>query len=780
MTTGPIAGLRVLDCSRGMAGPRATGMLADYGADVVWVEPPGGDPCRRQLPAASSVFNRGKRSVVLDATTPEGIGRLLNLAERADVFVESWRPGVADRLGIGFEELRSRNPGLVYCSISGFGPEGPHRGTPGYEAIVHAVLGTMAEQAGHREAPIFQGFPFGSIGAAYLAVIGVLAALYRRHNDGLGRHVETSLLDGALAYLSMFWGETDAAIGQPLLSTETTATMRLVTRSFLCADGEYIGLHTGAVGAFGRLMKVLGLDDRIPPSATGMDIGVPLEPDQIAIVRDEIPRIMATEPRSVWVERLMEADVCAIEHLHPTEVFDSPQALHNRMVVDVDDAVLGRVQQVAPAAKFPAGEAQVNGPAPTPGQHTDAVLADLAGWPAPSPAPLAAADTRPLLDGVRIIDLGAYYAGPYSSRLLADLGADVIKLEPILGDQLRGLDRPFASAQAGKRAMAANLKDPALRPALDQLLQWADVVHHNLRPGAAERLGLDFESVHNANPRCVYLYAPGWGSTGPYRLRQSFAPMLSGYVGVTFEVAGEFNPPMPPVANEDPGNGLLGAVGILLALLRRQRTGSGEYVENSQLNATMTHMAHVVRREAGEVVGAGSLDPLQMGCGALERLYETADDWICLAAFSDDEIAGLANVLGIEILGCKEFASIEARRDHDYELTQLIASAVATRAAAPLAADLVRAGVAAAVPAGPSNHTFMNDPEQRRTGRVAELPHPGKGKVREVAHLVRVSDADVRPHRLAPELGADTDAILASLGYSHDAISELRQSGAIR
>ena len=138
---------------------------------------------------------------------------------------------------------------------------------------------------------------------------------------------------------------------------------------------------------------------------------------------------------------------------------------------------------------------------------------------------------------MKIVDTGAYYAGPYSSRLLADLGADVIKLEPTLGDPLRGIERPFFSAQAGKRSLAVNLKDPGLGPAIEKLLGWADVVHHNMRPGAAERLGLGAEQVRAAHPDVIYLYAPGWGSSGPHMMRQSFAPMLSGYVGASYEVA---------------------------------------------------------------------------------------------------------------------------------------------------------------------------------------------------------------------------------------------------
>src|SRR5205814_8818387 len=173
----------------------------------------------------------------------------------AAVFVESWRPGVAERRGLGYDVLHARNPGLVYVSISGFGEDG-RADLPGEEALVQAVLGGMSDQVAHREGPVYLGFPFAAIGAATLAVIGALAALRRGREAGHGRHVHTSLLDGALAYNSMLWGESDAspARGDEPLPLQGTSRMRLVTRSFECGDGEYLGIHTGAVGAFGRAM----------------------------------------------------------------------------------------------------------------------------------------------------------------------------------------------------------------------------------------------------------------------------------------------------------------------------------------------------------------------------------------------------------------------------------------------------------------------------------------------------------------------------------------------
>jgi crotonobetainyl-CoA:carnitine CoA-transferase CaiB-like acyl-CoA transferase len=772
--------LLVVDCSLGSAGPRATGFLADYGADVIWIEPPGGDPYRQDAPAAAAVLNRGKKSVVLDLGLLSDRDRLLDLVDAADVFVESWGPRRAAELGFGDDALRNRNPRLVRCSVTGFGDDGPHSDLPGYEALVHTVVGTTADQVGHRDGPIYQGLPFAGIGAAYLALIGIFGALVRREADGFGRRVSTSLLDGALAYHSMLWGENDSMVQVPgaPLTLGSVVPIRLITRSFQCADGEYLGIHTGAHGAFGRLMQVVGLADRIPPSADGMDIGLPLEPEQLVLIRDELPKIFASRTRNEWVDELLVADVCAVEHLHPMEVFDTPQAQHNGMVVRLDDPALGEVDQVAPPVRIGGAAPVVRGPAPRPGEHTDEVLATTYSVQL---VPEGQPDTRPLFADLKILDLGAFYAGPYSSRLLADLGANVIKLEPTRGDQLRGLDNPFFSAQAGKRSLAADAKDPELRPAVEALLKWADVVHHNLRPGAAERLGLDYDTVRSLNPAIVYLYAPGWGSSGPFALRQSFAPMLSGYAGVTYEVAGRYNEPMPPVGNEDPGNGLLGAVGVLMALLERTRTRKGELIENPQLNATMSHVQHIVRQADGSVVGAEQLDPMQYGIAAVDRLYQTSDGWICVVARRDEEIAGLGKVLGADLLADERFATVIARAANDEALGELLEPLIGARTTAELVADLRALDVPVAVPvAERNNHAFMNDPENRRTGRVAEAVHASRGKVRELAVLVRVSDAEVPPHRAAPELGQHTDQVLAEVGYTTDKIAALRARGAVR
>jgi crotonobetainyl-CoA:carnitine CoA-transferase CaiB-like acyl-CoA transferase len=764
--TGPLAGLRVVDCSRGTAGPQLTGLLADYGADVLWVEPPGGDPYRDVLAVPYSVYNRGKRSIVLDLKTTEGRDALRSRLSSADVFVMSWRPGVATRLGLDGEQLLREFPALVCCSLSGFGPDGAQGDLPGYEALVHAVVGSMGEQGGYRDGPIYEALPFASSGAVYLGAMGVLAALYRRGIDGVGRFVETSLLDGALAYLSMLWAHD--VNGSPLSSPRGR---RLVVGYMRCAGDDYLGVHTGAVGAFDRLMSLVGLAEGFPPDRGATSTGGLVSPEQQRLLQEELPQIFASKPREHWLPLLLEADICAVPVLAPGQAFDEPQVRHNQLAATLDDPVLGPVDQVARTIRFGASGGPLQ-PAPRVDERGDLNFSD--GAPARKEAVQTNSGTvwPALLDGVKVLDFGAYYAGPYASRLLADLGAEVIKLEPLAGDQLRGMDRPYGSASAGKRAIAVDLKNEAGRPIGDRLLAWADVITHNLRPGAAERLGMSYADAESVNSDAVYLYAPGWGSSGPDRLRQSFAPLLSGYVGVTGEVAGRGNPPVMPVGNEDPGNGLLGAVAVLIALVHRQRTGNGQFLEAPQLNAALAHMAHVVRRADGTVLGAERLDQQQLGFGAFDRLYRCRDGWICLVVYSEPQITRLEDALGLKLsseIGAPAECLSSILEQRFLELS--VHEAVGT---------LNAHGVPVAVPRSRNDEAFLTDPANVRSRRVAACPHPTRGTVRELDLLLRVSRSTPPSHRLAPALGEHTDEILSMLGYDETARSQLHAAGAVR
>ncbi|MDF3309680.1 CoA transferase [Rhodococcus sp. T2V] len=764
----PLAGIRVVDLSRGMAGPRAAGLLADYGADVVRVEPLDGATDADGLAVPYSVFNRGKRRVRFELDTAEGRARLLELLTNADVVVRTSTYDIEDPT---CAQLHTRLPHLVVCSIEMFG-FGDDEAMGCQESLVHAYVGTMAEQPGLRDGPIYQGLPFASAGAAYLAVIATVAALHRRLRDGLGRQVETSVLDGALASLSMLWGDADVP-----MPPRVPGSKRLVSRNFACSDGAIIGVHSGAVGGFARLMDLLGLSNFVASSGSVTEMGVPLQPEERHLLDTRLPEIFATEPSDVWLKRLTDADICAVRVNRDLDVFDDPQVAHLGSVVTVDDPDIGVVQQVGPGLRF--SEATMNPMVAV----VDVAVDDIDWQPRQSPVAGEPVDTsQELLAGVRVVDLGAFYAGPYGSRLLRDLGADVVRVETFAGEPNRGQETIFRSSHAGLRSVAIDLKSARGMEVLHRLVAHADAVHHTMRPAAAARLGVDYASLSAVNDQLVYSYGPGWGSTGPRAGQQSFAPLVTGFVGGAFEVAGAYNPPVYPSGNEDPANGMLGALGVVLGLYHRATNGCGQYVEHPQIHAALGLMAHIARRPDGEVLNGGRLDVLQMGISPLDRLYQTADDeWICLAVGSLEDARRLTGVLKIDLPPVTTMTELIGNSAVGVALESAVVASCAERRASDVIEELRAAGIPAVIPVASHNAAaFLSDPIEIRRGRSVEVPHPTRGRVRFVGGLVRCSDVAPPQWRLEPGLGEHTHAVLSEIGYDDAEIEELRGLEAVR
>jgi crotonobetainyl-CoA:carnitine CoA-transferase CaiB-like acyl-CoA transferase len=374
---GALRDVTVVDLSWGMAGPMASGQLADHGAQVIRVEPPGGDPYRPFVSHAA--YDRSKRSIVVDITTPGGHDIVHRLLDDADVLIESFQPGVADSLGLGYEALAERYPRLIYCSISGYGATASARDRPGYDSLVSARLGAMAEvSVGDDVELTYLGVPIASIGTGLMSVIGITAALVEREETGLGQWVETSMFDGALSFMNMYWGSLENLVEAPAGSTMAgPRTRRLVIQAFRCGDGEYIGVHTGANGSHARLMECLGLSDRILPAPGPREKTVPLTEDEADVLHSELPKILASQPRAHWLELLRSHDVTAIAYLRQTEALFEPQAVHNGSPVRVVDPELGEVTQVGLAAHLTLTPGGVRGPAPLAGQDTDALLREI-------------------------------------------------------------------------------------------------------------------------------------------------------------------------------------------------------------------------------------------------------------------------------------------------------------------------------------------------------------------------------------------------------------------
>lgn len=375
----PLAGIRIVDLSQNLAGPFATQILADLGADVVKVEPPTGDAARAWGPpfqgGESPLFlcaNRNKRSVVLDLQDEAGREALRRLAVGADVFVQAFRAGVADRLGFGYEAVRAMNPSAVYVSVTAFGTEGPLREHPGYDPLMQAYAGLMSVTGHPDGSPARVGTSIVDMGTGMWTAIAVMAALHRRDRDGVGSHVTTSLLDTAVSWMTYHLqgyfgtGEVPGPMGSGL-------GMIAPYEAFPTTDG-HVMMAAGNDAIFRRLCRALELDD------LSADPRFASNPDRVAH-RAELVALVAArtrlQPAARLVARLQEAGVpCAPIH-DVAQVARDGQVGAAGILRPIPAAPIEGYVDVALPARWDGARTPFRTPPPRAGEHTAEILAEL-------------------------------------------------------------------------------------------------------------------------------------------------------------------------------------------------------------------------------------------------------------------------------------------------------------------------------------------------------------------------------------------------------------------
>ncbi|MCD0503977.1 CaiB/BaiF CoA transferase family protein [Bordetella petrii] len=377
----PLAGVRVIDLTQVMAGPYCTMLLADMGADVIKVEPPNtGDQTRGamgfKMKGDDSLgfmnLNRNKRSITLNLKSEAGRAVLLRLVEQADILVENYRPGVMQRLGLGYDTLREINPGLVYASISGFGQSGPWSQRPGYDLMAQAMSGVMSVTGHPGGPPVKAGVPVADIGCALFATYAVLSAYIGKTRGGDGQFIDASLFDSAMAFsvwdISEYWGT--GKVPTPL---GTANRMSAPYQAVEASDGYFV---MGATN--NKLWKLLCdtigrpelLDD-----ARFKDIASRLANREILI--EELEQTFRTRTRAEWTEALLQAGIPAGPMQSYPEAFESEHARHRAMRLDIAHPVEGSIPNIGFAVKLSGTPQQVRMPPPLLGEHTQSVLAEL-------------------------------------------------------------------------------------------------------------------------------------------------------------------------------------------------------------------------------------------------------------------------------------------------------------------------------------------------------------------------------------------------------------------
>jgi len=368
-------GVRVLDLSRLLPGPFLTMVLADLGADVVKVEEPRVGDYMRDFPPRGEgmsgrylTVNRNKRSVTMDLKDDLERERFLRMAARADVVVESFRPGVMDRLGVGYEALRGRNAGIVLCSISGYGQTGPYRDRAGHDINYLALAGVLAMSGATPDGPpAMAGVQIADMaGGAMWGALGILAGLIERDRTGVGTHLDISMTEGALALLASEFGILDAEPDVPTRGTGLLNGGAARYAVYRTSDGKYLSVGALEPQFLSRLAAAAGLELPRGPEVAAADAGVPGEDE----FRRQLTRIIASKTRDEWVRVLADYDCCCEPVLELDEVADHPLHRERGLFFEIGDSGSPGTLQV----RTPLGMPAARRPAPALGQHNDDVF----------------------------------------------------------------------------------------------------------------------------------------------------------------------------------------------------------------------------------------------------------------------------------------------------------------------------------------------------------------------------------------------------------------------
>lgn len=782
-------GVTVLELGNGMAPALAGMILADNGATVVKVEPPGGDRLRQRLPAAFHVWNRGKASLVADLHQEEGRALVLAQVANADVAMVAFAPRSAERLGVDGKTLVGMHPRLIHCSITGWGPSGPYADIPGYEGLVAAKAGGFTMRQPARPGPIFSGINRGVAGAAFLAVQGVTAALVARERTGRGQLVETSLYQGFTVFdpfgLSVLQLDRRSTIQAPAASPPGAGPPGGV---YCTKDGRWLLFTNMLPHQHRAFLDAVGLSAVLDDERFSDYPRIP-DPKDAQRLQREIWTTLRSRTLDEWLPILRSAKDAAFEvAASSVEGLDHPQIRHNGTVVTIDDPVLGQMEQVGPLAAFAATPSIIERPAPLLGQGSllsPRVLEPAAGGGPDHPgAPL---------EGVTIVEFGAFYAMPFGCALMAALGARVIKIEDLRGDPMRvAFGPPGASGvkvSEGKESIAINLKTADGLEIARQIAARADIFVVGYRPGVAERLGLGRDALQAINPRLSYVYIAGYGIDGPYADRATYGPMNAAVAGdVHRQAAHWLDPALTVQSNLDdlpeivarlarPGDSgdptsALGAATTLAMTILAQRHGTAQFVVNTQIASNAYGFSDDFNRYEGKPPYPVA-DPDQLGFGPFYRLYRARAGWVFLACVEAADRTRLLEELDPPDLGAVR------GQESSLALASALERVFATKDARSWEEQLLPLGIGCVqVFEGTVAEFACDDGGVREAGLSVEIEHPTFGPMLRHGPAIRFSDT---PGVVAPgcTVGQHTMEILTELGYSAERINDLVQSGAV-
>ncbi len=806
---GMLAPYRVLDLS-GVQGQACGKLLADLGADVVKIEPPGGDLSRTRGPFVGDDPNRekslfwfawnvGKRSVVLDLESDGGRRDLRRLVSTADLLIDSFPPGHMEARGLGFEELAQVNPGLVRVSITPFGQDGPYRDYQAPDIVAWALSGSMSITGEASRPPAHisddaQTF----LSACGEGAIGGLIALEQRRRTGRGQHVDVSIQEAAAR--TMFQVSASWDMNERDLARGDLATPAKLPWMWRCRDGWILWICSVGPGAARRQAGFLAWLSEIDAGRElrAMD-WEGLRPDEMSAADWErlhapMAQIFAQHSKA----ELYDAAIAYGFNLFPSattaDILASPQLAAREFWQPIAHADLGRtIRYPGPFAKALRAPPRPGRRAPQIGEHTAELLDTIRATPKREGPPSLKPSSEAPLAGIKIADFSWFMVGPMTVKPFADFGAQVIHVESSIRIDGQRFSGPFqgdvpdpercgdyAQVRTGNRSIAIDLGSPEGLAIAKRLVAWADIVFDNFAAGTMGRLGLGYEALREVNPEIIVLSCSGQGQTGPHAAAKGggghFAALAGlneltgwsegepGYLSAyTDFIAPRFNVPL-----------------LLAALDYRRRTGHGQYFDVSQYEAAIHWLAPALLdcEVNGRVARRlGNRQPH----GAPHGVYHCAGGrWCAIAVTNEVEWLALRAALGDPSwASASEFSSLAERKLHEDALDVRIAEWTQDRDAYTIMDTLQGQGIPAGVVQTGSD-LLERDPQLAHRGFFQRLDHPALVSYRAPQHAFRLplAPCDLSRARL---IGEDTHDVLQEiLGYSDAEVASLAVAGALQ
>lgn len=792
-----LEGLRVLDLSTGVAGPYCSKLLADLGADALKIEPPGGDPSRRLGPfpnddpdlEKSGLFiylNAGKRSCVLDlADDPSAVADLRRLITNADVLVESLPPHLRQELGLNQEALASINPRLIVTSITPFGLSGPCRDWQTEEIVEWALGGYMYFGGDPARPPLMIPGHQAEFHAGMQAAFATLVGVYHARRTGEGQHIDVSHWESVLsahAWLSVLW-------------THCGDVMRRRGSDFLpCSDG-WVFIFRGAFynpNLFLLIERPELADD--PRWNT--------HPGWIANAAELWPIVgewTKQRPKQEVVARAQELRIAATPVNTVADLAASAQLVARQWFVEVEQPSLGKVRLPGPPYKLSATLAHPAGSAPRLGEDREAALSGSL-WATrevpKGPASVGAGpDGSGPLHGLKVVEMTANWAGPLTARWLADLGAEVIKVELESRPATRVLyyagnepakyhyDRSgyFNKINRNKLGISLDVAKPKGKETFLRLIRWADVFIENNSPRVIRNLGITYEELKPVNPRLIMISESGFGATGPEADYVAYGANIetsSGLASVMGYGPGEAFRTGSFYA--DPVAGTHGAIAVVATLLYREETEEGQYIDLALQEGAAAFlgefiMDYFLNGRVTEPRGNRHSGYAPQGCYPCMG----EDMWVVLCVRSDVEWQRSCQAVGHpEWAERPEFASEESRRRHHDALDELIAGWTREQDHWEAARILQAAGI----PAAPvlANWEIVSNPHISERGFYVQVPHAEVGVFPYPGFPWKLSRTPGAIRRGAPLFAEHNDLVFREiLGLSQEEIQVLEREGSI-